>query len=468
MKKVVIAGAGLSGLSTAYALEQLAAEENLELEVTIVEKELRCGGKIWSIRDHGYLCEWGPNGFLDNKPATLELCGQLGLNEALQRSNDNARKRFVYVDKQLHQLPENALMFFRSGLLTWFGKMRLVGEIMVPKKKDTKDETLADFGRRRLGAEALNKLIAPMAGGIFAGDPETMSVKSCFPRIAELEQQYGGLLRAMLKLARKKRQEKKAGQQVASAAGPGGVLTSFDDGIQVLVDRLRTQIKARSLTGTAVRSIHPADGGRYRVELEDGSSLDADVVVSAVPAYAAATIFAELEPTAARLLAEIPYASMNVVCFGYSGADLDCDLNGFGYLIPRQEHCSVLGTLWDSSIFSCRVDEGKVLLRSMMGGATNPTAIDLSDEQVQILVQADLKRIMGITTPPEFVRIFRHKRAIPQYVVGHAQRLTEIKDALVDHRGIILTGNAYAGIGLNDCVANGRKAAGQAFDVLKG
>lgn len=476
MKKVVIAGAGLSGLSTAYALEQLAAQEKLELEVTVVEKELRCGGKIWSIRDHGYLCEWGPNGFLDNKPATLELCAQLGLNDVLQRSNDNARKRFVYADKQLHQLPENALMFLRSELLSWFGKMRLVGEIMVPKKKDAQDETLADFGRRRLGAEALNKLIAPMAGGIFAGDPETMSVKSCFPRIAELEQQYGGLLRALLKLARKKRQEKKAGQQVASAAGPGGVLTSFDDGIQVLVDRLREQIGARSITGTEVRAIHKVDGAadgndagaQYRVELDDGSSLDADVVISAVPAYAAATIFAGLEPTAARLLAEIPYASMNVVCFGYSAADLDCELDGFGYLIPRQEHCSVLGTLWDSSIFTCRADEGKVLLRSMMGGATNPAAIDLTDDQVQILVQADLKRIMGITSPPEFVRIFRHERAIPQYVVGHAQRLTEIKDALAHHPGVILTGNAYAGIGLNDCVANGQKAARQALDVIRG
>lgn len=468
MKKVVIAGAGLSGLSTAYTLEQLATEQNLELEVTIVEKELRCGGKIWSIRDHGYLCEWGPNGFLDNKPATLELCNQLGLNDALQRSNDNARKRFVYADKQLHQLPENALMFFRSELLSWFGKMRLVGEIMVPQKKDDKDETLADFGRRRLGAEALDKLIAPMAGGIFAGDPETMSVKSCFPRIVELEQQHGGLLRAMLKLARKKRQDKKAGQQVASAAGPGGVLTSFDDGIQVLVERLREQISARSITGTEVRAIHRSDDARYKVELEDGSTLDADVVVSAVPAYAAATIFAGLEPAAARLLAEIPYAPMNVVCFGYSAADLDYDLNGFGYLIPRQEHCSVLGTLWDSSIFSCRADEGKVLLRSMMGGATNPTAIDLTDEQVQILVQADLKRIMGITAAPEFVRIFRHERAIPQYVTGHAQRLTEIRDALEAHPGIVLTGNAYAGIGLNDCVSNGRKAAQQAFEALKG
>lgn len=467
MKKVVIAGAGISGLSTAFALEQLAAEQNLELEVTIVEKELRCGGKIWSIQDHGYLCEWGPNGFLDNKPATLELCEELGITEELQRSNDNARKRFVYADKQLHQLPENGLMFLRSQLLSWFGKMRLVGEIAVPAKKSTEDETLADFGRRRLGAEALNKLIAPMAGGIFAGDPETMSVQSCFPRIVELERTYGGLLRAMLKMARQKQRDKKAGKQVASAAGPGGVLTSFDAGIQVLVDSLNQQVKGKSITGSAVIGVDSANDGGYRVELDSGKVLEADVVVSAAPAYATAAMLAGMAPAASRLLAEVPYAPMNVVCFGYDEKDIPCDLNGFGYLIPREEHCSVLGTLWDSSIFTCRAAEGKVLLRSMMGGATNPDAVQLTDEQVQILVQADLERIMGITSAPEFVRIFRHKRAIPQYVVGHAQRLESIEEALAQHPAIILTGNAYRGIGLNDCVTNARKAAQQVMEVLK-
>jgi len=467
MKKVVIAGAGISGLCTAFALEQLAAKENLELEITIVEKELRCGGKIWSIQDHGYLCEWGPNGFLDNKPATLELCEELGITQELQRSNDNARKRFVYADKQLHQLPENGLMFLRSQLLSWFGKMRLVGEIAVPAKKSAEDESLADFGRRRLGAEALNKLIAPMAGGIFAGDPETMSVQSCFPRIVDLERTYGGLLRAMLKMARQKRREKKAGKQVASAAGPGGVLTSFDAGIQVLVDRLHRQVKGKSITGSAVTRVEPSADGGYTVELDNGKILEADAVVSAAPAYAAAAMLAEMVPAASRLLAEIPYAPMNVVCFGYDEADISCDLNGFGYLIPREEHCSVLGTLWDSSIFTCRAVEGKVLLRSMMGGATNPDAVQLTDEQVQVLVQADLKRIMGITCAPEFVRIFRHKRAIPQYVVGHAQRLKSIEEALAQHPNIILTGNAYKGIGLNDCVTNARKAAQQVMDVLE-
>lgn len=467
MKKVVIAGAGISGLCTAFALEQLAAEQNLELEVTLVEKELRCGGKIWSIHDHGYMCEWGPNGFLDNKPATLELCEELGINEELQRSNDNARKRFVYADKQLHQLPENGLMFLRSQLLSWFGKMRLVGEITVPAKKSADDETLAEFGRRRLGAEALNKLIAPMAGGIFAGDPETMSVQSCFPRIVELERTYGGLLRAMLKMARQKRQEKKSGKQVASAAGPGGVLTSFDAGIQVLVDSLHKQVKGKCITGTAVTRVEHADEGGYRVELDNGKKLEADVVVSAAPAYAAATMLAGMAPVASRLLAEIPYAPMNVVCFGYDEKDIPCDLNGFGYLIPREEHCSVLGTLWDSSIFTCRAEKGKVLLRSMMGGATNPEAVQLTDEQVQVLVQADLERIMGITCLPEFVRIFRHRHAIPQYVVGHAKRLESIQEAISEHPAIILTGNAYKGIGLNDCVANARKAAQQVLDVLK-
>ena len=307
-----------------------------------------------------------------------------------------------------------------------------------------------------------------MAGGIFAGDPETMSVQSCFPRIVELEREHGGLLRAMVKLARKKRREKKAGKQVSSAAGPGGVLTSFDDGIQVLVDALHKQMGSDCITGNSVTTIRKRDAGGYVVELDGGTTIEADAVVSAAPAYAAAAMLATLCPEAAQLLAEIPYAPMNVVCFGYSAADLDCDLQGFGYLIPRQEHCSVLGTLWDSSIFSCRAHDGKVLLRSMMGGATNPEAINLTDEQVQILVQADLERIMGITCAPEFVRIFRHKRAIPQYVVGHAHRLQKISAALSGDPGIILTGNAFEGIGLNDCVANARKAARQTLAFIAG
>ncbi|MGD9848823.1 MAG: protoporphyrinogen oxidase, partial [Desulfuromonas sp.] len=350
-------------------------------------------------------------------------------------------------------------------LLSWPGKLRLVGEALVPAKRDGADETLGAFGRRRLGAEALDKLIAPMAGGIFAGDAETMSVVSCFPRIVQLERQYGGLLRAMVCLARHKRAERKAGKAVASAAGPGGVLTSFAGGIAELTETLRQQLGEAVISGVAVRRIEGTPGA-YQLVLADGRQLAAEALVCATPAYAAADLLEGLAPQAAEELRAIPYAPLQVVCCGYEQRQIAQDLNGFGYLIPKQEGCSVLGTLWDSSIFAGRAPQGQVLLRSMMGGATRPDVLDFSDEQVQALVRADLRRILGITTPPPFVRVFRHERAIPQYLVGHADRLQRLRQLLQPLTGLYLTGNAYEGIGLNDCVANGARVAEELLQQL--
>ena len=466
MKKIAIIGAGISGLSTAYTIERLAGEAGLDVEVTVFEREERTGGKIWSIKEEGYLCEWGPNGFLDSKPMTLELCDHLGIQNRLERSNDNARKRFIYSGGILNRLPENGPMFLQSKLISWPGKIRLAQEFIKPKRNDGVDETLADFARRRLGAEALDKLIGPMVSGIFAGNPETMSLKSCFPRIHELEQVYGGLLKAMVKMAKQKRAEVKAGKQVASAAGPAGVLTSFVDGIQELTDGTVKELKGNVQTGCAVTGLKAIDGG-WELRLADGSNYDANVVVSAAPAHVLKELTGPLDGELSELLDGIPYAPMNVICFGYEQSKVERDLDGFGYLIPKKEGCEILGTLWDSSIFPSRAPEGHVMLRSMMGGATNPAAVELSDAEVKQRTMAELKKIMGIKAEPDFVRIFRHKRAIPQYVVGHAERLAAIDERLKSHAGLVLTGNAFSGIGLNDCVNAANKAGEQVIAWLQ-
>lgn len=466
MNRIVIIGGGISGLATAFAVERLAASRGIELETVLVEKEKRLGGKIWSIKDDGYLCEWGPNGFLDNKPMTLELCNRLGISEKLARSDDNARKRFIYSDSELHRLPENGPAFLRSNLISWPGKLRIAKEFFVPRREDDSDETLAEFGRRRLGPEALDKLIAPMVSGIFAGNPETMSLKSCFPRIYQLEQEYGGLLRAMVKLAKQKKAERKAGKAVASAAGPGGTLTSFVDGIQELTDSTAETLSGKIRSGSAAVAIEKKEDA-YEIKLENGETIDANVVVAAVPAYQLAGMVREMSVVLADILNAILYAPMNVVCFGYEREKIGHDLNGFGYLIPKKEGCSILGTLWDSSIFPNRAPEGHVLLRSMMGGATNPTAIDLSDRHVQDYVMADLHEIMGIDAEPDFIRIFRHRNAIPQYTVGHGQRLLALEEGIHQFPGFFFTGNAFFGIGLNDCVQASNRTAEKVIGHLE-
>ncbi len=465
MKKIVIIGGGISGLATAWMLRSKALAAGKELEITLLEKEERPGGKIWSIKADGYTCEWGPNGFLDSKPQTLDLCRALGVEGNLHRSNDNARKRFIYSGGELHQLPDGAPAFLKSRLISWPGKLRLALEPtpFISPAPTGVDETLAAFGRRRLGGEALDKLIAPMVSGIFAGDPETMSLVSCFPRIAELEREYGGLIRAMIMLGKQKKKDIAEGKVVSSAAGPGGTLTSFREGIQYLSDALAASLGGIVRPGVAVTSVAKGGSVPYRVTCGDGSEYEADLAIMASPAFAAAEMLTGLDGGIAGVLRQIPYASMTVVCFGYSRGQITRSLDGFGYLIPKKERCSTLGTLWDSSMFENRAPEGKVLLRSMMGGACFPEYVTLSDDEVVARVRQDLMMTMGIDAAPEFVRVFRHPQAIPQYTVGHGSRLQALEELLRSHPGLILTGNSYRGIGLNDCVAAAERAADEAL-----
>ncbi|MGE3550679.1 MAG: protoporphyrinogen oxidase [Geobacter sp.] len=467
MKQAIIIGGGISGLSTAWLLRRQAQADGVPLQITLLEKEPQVGGKIRSIRDNGFTCEWGPNGFLDNKPQTLELCRSLGIDDRLHRSNDNARKRFIYSQGMLHRLPENGPSFLKSKLLSWPGKLRLLGEPFAPPSPAGVDETLADFARRRLGQEALDKLIGPMVSGIFAGNPETMSLVSCFPRIAELEREYGGLFKAMLKLAKKKRQQRAAGQVTASAAGPGGTLTSFREGIQFLTDALRDQLPDVVRSGCEARSVGVEDG-RYRVTTEGCGELQADLVIMAAPAYATAALLAPLNPAMASLLEQIPYASLSVICCGYERQRISHPLDGFGYLIARKEGRSTLGTLWDSSMFDNRAPDDMVLLRSMAGGDCLPELVNLPDGLLLSRVQDDLRLIMGIEAEPSFVRIFKHQQAIPQYVAGHGKKLAELEGLAASHPGLFLTGNAFRGVGLNDCVASSQLTVERAMRFLQG
>ncbi len=465
MKKILVIGGGISGLSTAWLLDKRAKEAGLSVDIKLLEQEPQAGGKIKSVREQGFLCEWGPNGFLDSKPQTLELCKEMGIADRLHRSNDNARKRFIFTGGELHRLPENGPSFLKSRLLSWPGKFRLIGELFAAKHPGG-DETLAAFGRRRLGDEALRKLIAPMASGIFAGDPETMSLVSCFPRIAQLEKEYGGLFRAMIALGKKKKQERKEGKISSSAAGPGGTLTSFREGLQFMTDSLAAQLGERLVTGAEVVALN-SDNEGWKARTADGNVEQADIVISASPAYSIADMLQAVDPAITDTLRQIPYSSLSVICTGYQTEGLGHPLDGFGYLVPKEEGRTVLGTLWDSSMFEERAPSGMGLLRSMAGGACRPELITVTDDELLQRVQDDLQAAMGITKKPSFSRIIRHKQAIPQYTVGHGKRLELIEGRLSAFSGLFLTGNAFKGVGLNDCVASSQAAVEQVMKYLK-
>lgn len=453
MQQVIVIGGGLSGLTTAYQIQQQAKAQNMLVKVTVLEKESRVGGKIWSRHEDGYLCEWGPNGFLTNKPQTLALCQSLGITPQLLFSNDNARKRFVFSQNKLHKLPHSQIEFLSNSLISFKGKLRIAAEFFVPQRIVNEDETLADFARRRLGHEALNKLIAPMAGGIFAGDPERMSVQACFPRIYQLEQEYCGLLKAMLRLKKEKAKEKKAGGVESGPAGPGGILTSFSSGIEELIFALSTAIGADNIIATSgVDKVVPTEDGNWQI-IADDKTYFANQVVCATPAFVSAEILDSLDKNLVALLRQISYSPLIVACLGYAENKIHHDLNGFGYLFARGEEQHILGTLWDSSIFAKRAPDGKVLFRSMLGGASHPQVMDLDDQQIQHLVQKSLAVTMGINCEPELVQIYRHLQAIPEYRLGHKNLVAEIMRQTYQYSGLSITGNAYFGVGINDCVA---------------
>jgi len=447
--KTGIVGAGISGLATAQAI--LARDPHAE--VVIFEAGAHTGGKVLTeITEEGYLCEWGVNAFLDKVPRTLELCREIGLDPV--SGDASAKKRYVFSAGELHKLPEKPPEFMLSRLLSLPGRLRVIGEVFSGKTKKP-DETLEEFGTRHLGREAFQKLIDPMASGVFAGDASKMSLQSCFPRIHEVESEYGSLIRGLIKLQKKARHE---GKKDTPGPGPGGNLTSFRAGMSVMTDTLTAELGSRVRVNSPVNSISGSDG-QYTLHMADGGKEDFDAVILAAPAWAQAEILKDLAPGISKRLSEIEYPALSVVCMGYSEKEAAGCMDGFGFLVPSREKRGILGTVADSNVFPGRAPAGSVLFRTMVGGARSPHLAELPDGQLLDRIQSDLRDIMGLSAEPEFVKIYRHEKAIPQYLVGHAARLADIEEQLRHLPGLILTGNAFRGVSLNDCVLNAKKTA---------
>jgi len=447
--KTGIVGAGISGLATAQAVLM----QDPQAEVVIFEAGAHTGGKVLTeITPEGYLCEWGVNAFLDKVPRTLELCKEIGLDPL--SGDASAKKRYVFSEGELHKLPEKPPEFLASKLLSFPARMRVIGEVFSGRARKP-DETLEEFGTRHLGREAFQKLIDPMASGVFAGDASKMSLKSCFPRIHEVESEYGSLIRGLIKLQKKARKD---GRKDTPGPGPGGNLTSFRGGMSVMTDTLTAALGSRIRVNSPVSSISRS-GSQYTLHLADGHSEEFDAVVLAAPAWAQVGILNELAPGISGILREIGYPAVSVVCMGYREEDAAGCMDGFGFLVPSREKRGILGTVADSNVFPGRAPEGSVLFRTMVGGARSSRLAELPDEQLLDRVRSDLREIMGLSAEPEYVKIYRHEKAIPQYLVGHAARLDAIEQQLQALPGLILTGNAFRGVSLNDCVLNATKTA---------
>ena len=474
MARVAIIGGGISGLATAFAIQEKAKKLSKSVELAIFEKENRLGGTIKSERIQGYLCESGPTGFLDNKPDTPKLVGDLGLKNKLLPSNDAARKRYLYIDGRLQQVPESPPAFLSSKILSLRGKLRIVGEVRSKKPPLGADESIFEFASRHIGKEAAEKLIDAVTTGIFAGDARKLSVKSCFPVMIELEKEgSGSLVRAMFGRVRAKRKQKKeAGETGASEVSTGsemggGNLTSFDEGMETLVAGLKESIKGNFYLSKACNGFEKGDG-KYAFSAEGAEKpFEADIVVLAIPSYAAAELLESFDEEMAKALKEIPYAPINVVNFGYPRQSVTHSLEGFGFLIPSREKREILGTIWTTSVFGGMAPQNHVALKTMIGGAQNPEAAALDDRATIELVRKELRKIMGISADPTFIKIYRYEKGIPQYVIGHGERLGVLEKRLTEHPGLFLTGNAYLGIGLNDCTRNAHLVSDKITEYLK-
>jgi protoporphyrinogen/coproporphyrinogen III oxidase len=467
MPRVVIVGAGISGLALAYRLRQALPAA----EVTILEHAGRPGGTCWTERRDGFRVEIGPNGFLDSKPTTMGLCRDLGLGDRLVPASEAAGKnRYLFLDGRLRRLPAGVGDLFRTDLLTWRGKLGFLAERFRPRRTDPSDESVAAFARRRAGREVAEVFADALVTGIHAGDPALLSVRAAFPRVAELERQYGSVLKGMAATAKQRRAEAAARGQPYQR---GGRMWSFREGLRLLVETLPDRLASPPHYGVTARRLEPgppgADGRSTWLVHGDGQDAwTADAVVLACPAYQQAAILDDLDRELADRVGGIAYNRVAVVALGYRRGDVPGSLDGFGYIAPQRTRRDVLGVQWCSSIFPDRAPSGAVLLRAMAGGWHRPEVVSWDDERLLAAVRDELRLALGVTAAPVFHHVVRWDRAIPQYLLGHRERVAWIEERATRYPGLLLAGNAYHGVALNDCTEQAERLAGRLADFFRG
>ncbi len=466
---IVVIGGGITGLAAAHRLIELRQEKSLPMEVLLLEASDRLGGNIATRWQDGFLIEEGPDAFLSQKPWALKLCQRIGIANKLIQTNETYRRTFVVHRGKLHPVPEGFYMlaptkftpFVFSPLFSWCGKARMAMDLILPRGPKQEDESLASFVLRRLGREALERIAQPLVSGVYTSDPQNLSLRTTMPRFLEMEEKHRSIILAMWREQQAARNGSKgAGQKSRSDGGARySLFVSFKDGMATLIDELAARLpEGVARLNHRVESLMPDERG-WRITVTTGETLKADGVIIATPAYHAATLVQTFDHVLASQLSDIQYASSIVVNLAYRRSDVPHPLDGFGFVVPAIEKRSLIACSFSSVKFAGRAPEGYALLRCFLGGGIQPEIYHLDDDALLEAVRREMRDLLGITAPPLFSCLSRHPKSMPQYAVGHLQHVAHIRAQLENHRGLLLAGNAYGGVGIPDCVRSGEEAA---------
>jgi oxygen-dependent protoporphyrinogen oxidase len=463
-KRIIIIGGGITGLSAAYRLSELSAERNYPLDVRLIESRDRLGGVIHTVRRDGFLIDSGPDNFITAKPWALALVRRLGLESELLSTSKAHRRALVVRRGKLMPVPEGFLLMaptrfmalITSPLFSLPGKLRMAMEMFLPARKASGDESLASFVTRRFGHEALERVVQPLISGIYTAKPERLSLRATMPRFLDLEARYGSVIKGM-------RREGKQYKTRGSGARYGMFVT-FKDGLQTLINALRDRLNHVRFTSNkrVARVVKKAKNSAipcWGVEMEDGTSMEADGVVITGPNPHAARLLTGVDTELAEQLSAVKYASSAVVHFAYRREQVAHPMDAFGFVVPIAERRSIIAASFSSVKYEGRAPDGYVLLRAFMGGALHPGMMQHDNKGLISAARRDLENLLGISTAPHFAIVHRWPESMAQYDVGHLRKVAAIRRRLGRHRGLQLGGNGFEGVGIPDCVHAGERAA---------
>jgi oxygen-dependent protoporphyrinogen oxidase len=472
--RVAVLGGGITGLAAAYRLRELAAAHEMPLETVLLESSARVGGALETIRSNDYVIETGADSILSEKPSVLRLVKRLGLQADVIGTQERFRRTYVVHDGKLVAIPDGFSLMapalirpvLSSGLFSPLGKLRILAEPLIPRRRRRDDESLAAFVRRRLGREVLDRVAQPLAGGIYTADPAILSVAATMPRFVEMERRYGSLIRGLKAASRSNRAAREA------SGARWSLFISFLGGIAQLTDalaiRLGNSVRCRTQV-TGLERQAPAERPRrraWRLRLEDDLSVEADAIVCAIPGYAAAPLLRPHSEALAALLEEIEYASAAIVNMAFREADFANVPPSFGFVVPAVERRKIIAGSFSSLKYSGRAPAGMVLARVFLGGALQKDMMALDDSELLAAATEEFAGLLGVKAVPALTHVRRWPRSMPQYAVGHLQRVVEIEREAAQLHRFAIAGASLRGVGIPDCVQSGESAADAIFSNL--